>query len=173
MLGLRLSYRPDGCPIAHTQKLRIRVLGNKGNGLMRHYFSFVAVMKSSLNFSATFLKEHGMSFLDVRMMGTVHDMLSYCFLTSKSHQSYYSYIRVAKLLQKKPTILDMIEETEEERMAARTPGFSRHEESALFTSWTEEALLLVCVASDYLWNPTKHFPTHDLSSCNSGKYLLR
>lgn len=49
-------------------------------------------MKPVLSFGVTFQKKHGVSFVAVRMVGIVDNMLASNFLTSNCSQTYNRYI---------------------------------------------------------------------------------
>lgn len=62
-LLVRSVMRDNGCPIAETEARRRSILASKVTSTIHRDISFVAIVKSALNFRAAFEKEHGTPFL--------------------------------------------------------------------------------------------------------------
>lgn len=64
-----------GSPVLETEALMLINLANKENIIVRQVPLLVLIVKMVINFSAAFVKEHGVSFLADRMMDFVTDMV--------------------------------------------------------------------------------------------------
>lgn len=84
------------------------------NGLGHRDSSFVAIMKSVLNFIDAFQMKHRVSFLASQMVDIVNDMVAFESLTSNSCQTYYYCILIAKFSQQRAEIIYMIEQIDRE-----------------------------------------------------------
>lgn len=114
----RCVTRHEGHPIAHTEAIKLNNVSNKLTGLIWRDSSFVEVMKFVLNFIVAFQRGHGVSFIAVRMVDIVDDMLSSDIMTSNSRQKYYGYIRKAKFFQQLPKNFDVVEQVDGEETGA-------------------------------------------------------
>lgn len=130
-------------------------------------------MKSVINFSAVFEKEHGVSFLPASIAGIVENMVSSDLLSGNSSQTYQCYIQVANFFLQRTNILNIIEGIFRKKTVFRTLRISRLDDETIFSSWTEEGPFLVYAACECARNPMKQNPLHAPSFFESGKSLLR
>lgn len=157
-LLVRCITKHDACPIAEVEALKLSNLANKGTSIVRCNSSFVAIVKLVIIFSASFEKAHCGSFLAAQMNNIVEDMFSFNFLSGNSIQTYQHHIRVAKSFLQRSNIVNIIENIGAEETGSRTLSISHLNDGSLFSSSTEEGLLLSRVASQYVRNQTKHNP---------------
>lgn len=66
--------RHQGRPVAKTEALELNNLANKAPIIVLRDFSFVATVKSVMNFSTELEKEHGTSFLAAHMVHIVKNI---------------------------------------------------------------------------------------------------
>lgn len=92
-----------------------------------------------------------MSFLAAWMVDIVEDMGLYDILTGNMLLTYQRYIRFAKLLLQRTMILNEIVDIDGVNNGNRTLGIS-HLDKTLNLSWTEDGLLLVHAALEYVRN---------------------
>lgn len=85
----------------------LRSFANKVTNLVRRDSIFVVVVKSTMNFSAAFEKEHDVSFLATRMEDIFENMDSSDILTNNSVHTYQRYILVAKFPLQHPNLRDI------------------------------------------------------------------
>lgn len=76
--------RHDGRPIAETEELKLTDFTKKVTSIVYRDFSFVAIVKSILNFRAAFEKKHGVLFLATQVVDIVDDMVLSDILTGNS-----------------------------------------------------------------------------------------
>lgn len=67
-----------------TEALKQSILENTVTSIVRHVSSFVAIVKSVLNFSATLEKEHVVSFLAIRILEVLKNIVSSAFFPAKA-----------------------------------------------------------------------------------------
>lgn len=98
-----------------TKASKLSSVLNKVVSIVRRVSSFVATVKSVINFSVGFEKEHSLSFLPPRMVYIVEDMVSSHFLSGNSTQTYQHSIKVTKLLLQSLNIFSFTESMDERR----------------------------------------------------------
>lgn len=126
--------RYDGRPIAKTEALKQSNLLNTVTSIVRRDSSFVAVVKSIMNFSATFKNEQSRSFLTARIVDIVEDRVSSDFLTCNRPQIYQRQIRTAKFLLQRLNIYNIIEDIYEKETGSKTLDISLHDDETLCSS---------------------------------------
>lgn len=90
-LLVRCFTRHDGRPIAEAEALKLSSFANKVTSVVRCDFSFVAVVKTVINFSAAFEKGHSMLFLAASMVNSDEDMVSSDFLSRNCSHIFQHY----------------------------------------------------------------------------------
>lgn len=79
--------RHDGRRVAEREEQKLSYLANKMTHVVRRDYSHVAIVESVIKFSASFVKEHSVSFLAAQMVNIVEDMAPSDFLSDNSSQT--------------------------------------------------------------------------------------
>lgn len=77
----RCVARHNGRPIAKTEPLKLSNLPNKVTSIVRRDSSFLAIVKSVINFSDVFKEERGVSYLAARGVDIVMNMVLFSVLS--------------------------------------------------------------------------------------------
>lgn len=126
-----------------------------------------------MNLSAMFKKMHDLSFLAPGMVDIGKDLISTDFPTCNSTQIYQCYNRVARFLLQHHIILNIILDIYGVETEFRALHISHLDNETLFSPRVENGQLLVCAASDYVWQPREQHLFRSTPSYKSGNGLLR
>lgn len=173
LLLVQCDTRQNSRPVAKTEAFKLIKLTNKVTSIVRCDSSFIAVIKSVVNFREAFKKKHGISFLAAWIADIVNDMLWSDFLTGNCRQTYRRYIQATKLLLQRLIILNIIKDIDGEEAGTRSHGISLLDGGTTFSSWTEQVTLQFRAASNYVRNRMKLLPSHAPSFYKSRNGLLR
>lgn len=132
---IRCVTQYGGRPTTETKGLKLGNHANKVTCIVHCNSLFVATIKSEMNFSTAFEKEHGVSFLAHRPVSIDEDMILSDFRSDKSPETYQHYIQVVTFVLRRSNNLNIIEDFEEEKTSSRTLGFSHREDGTFFSSW--------------------------------------
>lgn len=103
--------------------------------IVRRDSLFAAIVKSAINLSAAYEKEHGASFLAAWMEVTVDGMLSVYIPTADSLQVYQGYICVLKFLLQWLNTFQIFEDFYGRKMRVKVLGISHLDDGTFFLSW--------------------------------------
>lgn len=124
LLPVRCVARHYDRQVAKTKALKLSSLANRATSNICRDSSFVAIVRSIKNFSATFEREHGVSFPAARIVDIVEEMVSFNFLTGNGNQIYQRYILLANFVLQRPDMINNFEKIDEEEAGSRTLGIS-------------------------------------------------
>lgn len=93
---------------------------------MRRAFLFVAMVKSRINFSASYEKGYGEFFISARMVDIVVNMVLSGSLSGNNPRTYRCYIRMAEFLIQRLNIFNIFENVVSKVTGSRTVGISNH-----------------------------------------------
>lgn len=109
-------------------------LANNLTTIVRGNYSFVAIGKSVINFSAALGKEHGVSFFAAWMVNIVKHAVLFDFLFHNSPQIYQRYMRVGKVFLQSPTFSHTIMDIDGVYNGSRSLCISNSDDETLSSS---------------------------------------
>lgn len=104
--------RYDGHPMPEIDALKQSSLANKVTNIVRRDSFFVAIVKSVINYSAVFEKEHGVSFVAARKLDIAEYMVLSDSLSGNRPKTYPRDIWVAKFYLQRSDLLNTIGDTD-------------------------------------------------------------
>lgn len=120
----RLIVREDRMALSEAEGINLRKLANKKTGIVRRDSTLVDLLKTILKFAVTFEKDYNKIFVATRIVDIVKGMIDSAFPTGTSVQSYYIYMRVAKITLRHVRVLPWVKTLNTDDPGSNSIGIS-------------------------------------------------
>lgn len=158
--------------IMEAERIKLGQLSNKATGAVRHDSTFVNFMKTILIFTMSLEKEGSKKPVVNHILGILRDMWGSEFLTGMGAQSFYRYIRIAKMMLMDENVLALVKILNAEDAGPRTLRTCHSDDIGLYTATTEELTNMITLIRNFAKDQNEPAPVHVPTFYNSTKMFL-